>query len=61
MWDNVKKFTIKLYGKQDKNIKEKINADNKEYTEYIKGKKSRYNKILDYYKEYYGKQDDWWQ
>lgn len=61
MWDNVKKFTIKLYGKQDKKIKEKLNADNKEYSEYIKGKKERCHKILDYYKEYYGKQDDWWQ
>lgn len=61
MWNNVKKISFKLYEGRNKKIKAKINSDNQEYIDYIKLKSERYGKILDYYKEYYGKQNDWWQ
>ena len=37
-----------------------LNKDNKRYMEFLELKKVRYNEIKNYYKELYGKQNEWW-
>lgn len=59
--EDVKKINFALTPRLHNNIRKLINKDNKEYCEYIKGKEKRFKEIKDYYKEFYGKQDEWWQ
>lgn len=60
MWNNVKKFSFKLITKQKRLMKYILNKDNKRYMEFLELKKVRYNEIKNYYKELYGKQNEWW-
>lgn len=59
-YEDIKKVTIRPITSLILNIKNNINKTNKEYQEYIKRKKEKYQEIKDYYKEFYGEQD-WWQ
>ena len=59
--ENVKKITIKPIFRSTLKIKNWLNKDNKPYQDFIKSKKDNFKKIKNYYKEFYGKQEDWWQ
>lgn len=61
IYDNVKKLNFRLFTTQEKKVRAKVNKDNKEYMEYIENKKNRFNDIKNYYKEFYGKENDWWK
>lgn len=59
--ENIKKITIKPIFRSTLKIKNWLNKDNKPYQDFIKSKKDNFKKIKNYYKEFYGKQEDWWQ
>lgn len=59
--ENIKKITIKPIFRSTLKIKDLMNKDNKPYQDFIQQKKSNFKKIKEYYKEFYGKQEDWWQ
>lgn len=58
--ENIKKITFIPITSLYNNIRRIVNKDNKEYYEYIEGKEKRFKEIQDYYKEFYGKEDEWW-
>ena len=59
--EDVKKVSISLLSHLVLKTKEVANKDNKVYLDYIQGKKDRHIEIKKYYREFYGKQDEWWQ
>lgn len=59
--ENVKKLTFKPVSYLELKIKALLNKDNKPFQEHLQQKKESYNKIKQYYKEFYGKEDEWWQ
>lgn len=61
MVENVKKVSISLLSHLVLKTKEVANRDNKEYQEHIIKKKNRHKDIKKYYREFYGKQDEWWK
>ena len=42
-------------------MKDIANKDNEKYQQFIQDKRTRHNKIREYYKDLYDKQEDWWQ
>ena len=59
--ENVKKVTIKPISSLTLKIRDSINKNNKPYQDFIKEKEQNFKKIKEYYKEFYGKQKDWWK
>lgn len=59
--EDVKKINAQFNTNVVLKIKETLNKTNKAYVEFIDKKKQRFKKIQDYYKEFYGKQNEWWQ
>jgi hypothetical protein len=58
--ENVKKLTVKPIISIYNRIRREINKDNKEYMLYLDQKTECYKKIKKYYKEFYGKETEWW-
>ena len=59
--EDVKKVSISLLSHLVLKTKEIANRNNKMYLDYIQGKKDRHIDIKKYYREFYGKQDEWWK
>lgn len=59
--ENVKKIAIRPIDSLIRKIKKIINKDNQEYNQHLENKRNSYNEIKQYYKEFYGKEDEWWQ
>lgn len=58
--ENVKKLSIKPIKSMCNEIKRKLNKENKEYMAYLDQKTECFKKIKKYYKEFYGKETEWW-
>lgn len=59
--EDVHKITIKPIVSMINKIKHKVNETNEKYKEFLQSKKESFTKIKEYYREFYGKQEDWWQ
>lgn len=59
--ENLHMITIKPIFSISKKMKNILNKDNKEYQEYINKKQESFKQIKNYYKEFYGKTEVWWQ
>ena len=59
--ENVKKINAQFNTNITLKIKDLLNKGNKEYQEFIEKKKERFKEIQDYYKKFYGKENEWWQ
>lgn len=59
--ENIKKLNVKPIISKLLKIKKIINKDNEKYQEFLKSKWDNFNKIKKYYREFYGKENEWWQ
>lgn len=59
--ENIKKVSIELLGYLQLKTKDVLNKENEAYQNHIQQKKDRHIEIKKYYKEFYDKQDEWWQ
>ena len=59
--EDLKVVTIRPIQSIIRKIKYKMNEDNPEYNKHLQQKTENHKKIKDYYKEFYGKSQDWWQ
>lgn len=57
---NVKTLVIKPIESIKKAIKNLANTNNEPYQQFLLEKKERHEKIKQYYKEFYAKEEDWW-
>lgn len=59
--EDMKMIKIRPISSLIKKIKDVLNKDNEKYQEFIEQKKENHKAIRRYYKEYYGKQNEWWE
>lgn len=59
--ENVKKISIKIAPRFQRFLRQKLNKDNEEYINFLNQKKESFDNIKRYYREFYGKEDEWWQ
>ncbi len=59
--EDVKKISIRAIKSMILKMKNKLNEQNEEYQKFLEHKKVQFKTIKDYYKKFYGKEDEWWQ
>ena len=59
--ENTVKISIQPNTYSRNRIKKYVNKDNPEYVKFLKSKEQQFNKIKRYYRELYGKENEWWQ
>ena len=59
--ENVLKVCVKPIVSWINKMKDLANKDNEKYQQFLQDKRTRHNKIREYYKDLYDKQEDWWQ
>lgn len=59
--EDLRWITIRPIQSMIRKIKYKMNENNVEYNKFLQQKTENHKKIKDYYKEFYAKEEDWWQ
>ena len=58
--ENVLKVCVKPIVSWINKMKDLANKDNEKYQQFLQDKRTRHNRIREYYKDLYDKQEDWW-